>query len=72
MKMALKRRRYYRSRRQDHAKSVRFNVGGVEIKNSLQFRYLGRILDSGDDDNHAALRQLARARQKWGHIGKVL
>ena len=32
MKMALKRRRYYRSQRQDHAKSVKFNVGEVEIK----------------------------------------
>ena len=72
IKIAVKRRRYYKSRRQDHAKTVTFNVGGVEIRNSQQFRYLGRILDSGDDDNHAALRQLARAREKWGRIGKVL
>ena len=72
LKFAVKRRRYYKSRRQDHAKTVTFNVGGVEIRNSQQFRYLGRILDSGDDDNHAALRQLARAREKWGRIGKVL
>ena len=55
MRYAVKRRRYYKSRRQDHAKTVTFDVGGVTIRNSQQFRYLGRILDSGDDDNHAAL-----------------
>ena len=51
---------------------MKFNVGGVEIRNSQQFKYLGRILDSGDNDNHAALRQLTRAREKWGCIGKEL
>ena len=37
-----------------------------------RFRYLGRILDENDDDSYAMERQLARARAKWGRIGKVL
>jgi len=40
-----------------------------------QFRYLGRILDNGDndDDDHAEDRQLERARAtKRGRIGRIL
>ena len=69
---SVKRKRFYRAIRQESAKDVEFNVGGQVLKKSRQFRYLGRILDDEDDDNHAALRQLARAREKWGRIGRVL
>jgi len=69
---SVKRKRFYRAIRQESAKDVEFNVGGQVLKKSRQFRYLGRIIDDEDDDNHAALRQLARASEKWGRIGRVL
>ena len=69
---SVKRKRFYRAIRQESAKDVEFNVGGQVLKKSRQFRYLGRILDDEDDDNHAAFRQLKRAREKWGRIAGIL
>jgi hypothetical protein len=38
-----------------------------------KFKYLGRILEETDDDEHAANRQLtSRARARWGRIAKIL
>jgi hypothetical protein len=37
-----------------------------------EFKYLGRILEETDDDEHAANRQLTRARARWGRIAKIL
>ena len=51
---------------------VTFTVDGRNLKRSRRFKYLGRILDEDDDDEHAALRQLHRAREKWGRLGAVL
>jgi hypothetical protein len=31
-----------------------------------------RVLEEAANDNHAIDRQLNRARQKWGRVGKVL
>ena len=33
---------------------------------------MGRILEENDNDDHAALRQLARAREKWGRMSRLL
>ena len=69
---AERRARYFRTLRQAEALEVNFSIGGSEIERVSQFRYLGRILDENDDDSHALLRQLARARTKWARIAAVL
>ena len=71
-KFTERRTRYFRAQRQADALEVNFSIGGAEIERVKQFRYLGRILDENDDDNHALQRQLARARTKWGRIASVL
>jgi hypothetical protein len=60
------------ARRQELATRMTFQVDGQELKKQSQFKYLGRVLDDQDDDEHAALRQLTRARQKWGRISQML
>ena len=37
-----------------------------------QFWYLGRILSDDDNDSHAALRQLYKARKKWNRLVSIL
>ena len=51
---------------------VVFNISGVPIKNVKEFKYLGRILEDRDSDAPAVARNLKRARQKWGMIGRIL
>jgi hypothetical protein len=43
-----------------------------KIDKVSEFKYLGRILEETDDDEHAANRQLTRARARWGRIAKIL
>ena len=57
---------------QEQAQQVVFTVDGHDLKRSRQFKYLGRILDEDDDDEHASLRQLHRAKEKWGRLGAAL
>ena len=61
-----------RSMEQRAAETVTFTVGGARIGRVRQFKYLGRILDEGDDDSYAVLRQLDRARTKWGRFAVLL
>ena len=66
------RRRYFQHLDQQNAENITFQVDGNNINHVYDFKYLGRMLDHTDDDNMAAERQLSRARQRWGRIGKVL
>ena len=52
--------------------NVSFSVDGSPIDRETQFKYLGRVLEDKDDDNHAIDRQLKRAKAKWARIGKIL
>ena len=54
------------------AQQACFYVNGQELKSTTEFRYLGRILDNEDNDEAAVQRNIARARQKWGMIGRIL
>ena len=68
-----KRQRYFKqAAQQERSAMISFTVNGVEINKVYEFRYLGRMLDAGDDDSVAAERQLTRARARWGRVGKVL
>ena len=71
-KFSEKKRNYCQAIRQDVAKAVEFTVEGSPIKRVAQFKYLGRVLDEDNNDNHAALRQLKRARDNWGWLSAAL
>ena len=49
-----------------------FTVKGLPIKQVAQFKYLGRVLDEDEDDNHAAPWQLKQAKDKWGQLSAAL
>ena len=49
-----------------------FYVEGQEIEWVDSFTYLGRQLSSGDDDFQACLRNLSKAKKKWGALSRVL
>ena len=71
--LAEKRGRYWRQiARRERAANVTFQVNGISINKVHEFKYLGRVLDAQDDDSIAVERQLARARARWGRVGKVL
>jgi hypothetical protein len=57
---------------QKTAREVVFMVEGRPIENVKEFKYLGRILEENDQDWPAVQRNLKRARQKWGMIGRIL
>lgn len=48
-----------------------FTVNGIPIKHPKEFKYLGRIMEENDDDQAAINRNLQKARQKWGMIGRI-
>ena len=49
-----------------------FNAYGKRIKAVKEFRYLGRILTSTDNDWPAVARNLYRARTMWGRLARIL
>jgi hypothetical protein len=49
-----------------------FTVGNTPIKNVNEFKFLGHILATNDQDTAALTHNLQRARQKWGAVGRVL
>jgi hypothetical protein len=71
-KFAEKRHQHFQQKRQEMAREVSFNVNGEKIYKVSEFTYLGRILEETDDDEHAANRQLTRARARWRRIAKIL
>jgi hypothetical protein len=54
------------------AREVVFTVEGVPIDSDRCFVYLGRLLLSDDDDWHAVLRNMAKARQRLAYISRIL
>ena len=49
-----------------------FNAYGRRVKSVKEFRYLGRILTSTDNDWPAVARNLQRARATWGRLTRIL
>ena len=47
-----------------------FNAYGKRMQSVKEFRYLGRILTSTDDDWPAVARNLQKARATWGAAGE--
>ena len=49
-----------------------FNAYGKRMQSVKEFRYLGRILTSTDDDWPAVARNLQKARATWGRLARIL
>ena len=43
-----------------------------DMKISLVFKYLGRVLKANNDDWPALVRKLGKARRSWGRLSRVL
>ena len=54
------------------AKEVTFTASGDQLSSVEVFRYLGRLLSATDNDWPALHRNLAKARQRWAMISRVL
>jgi hypothetical protein len=59
---------------QQAARNVKFYIyiGNEQIKKVDQFKYLGRIITTNDNDLQAVEQQLGNARKIWGRIGKLI
>ena len=49
-----------------------FYVEGAPIARVENFTYLGQVVTSTDDDLQACLRNLAKAKAKWGALSRLL
>ena len=49
-----------------------FYIEGREVERVESFTYLGRELTTSDNDLQACMRNLAKAKAKWGAISRVL
>ena len=49
-----------------------FHAYGKRMQSVTEFRYLGRILTSTDDDWPAVARNLQKARVTWGRLARIL
>lgn len=69
-------RRETRRRRDESAAAIcdpaQFTVGTASLDYVGEFRYLGRVLAADDSDLVACIRNIGRARAKWGAISRVL
>jgi hypothetical protein len=58
--------------KQEVAKGFEFTVNGKKIKTVSKFKYLGRMVSNNDSDDATILRNLKRARKKWGRLSRLL
>ena len=49
-----------------------FEAYGKQLEAVPSFKYLGRIMTSGDDDWPAVAGKLAKARNSWGRLTRIL
>ena len=61
-----------RARQQQARSGTKFYVDGSELERVREFKYLGRILSSQDDDWPAIRRQLRTAQGRWARVSRVL
>jgi hypothetical protein len=54
------------------AAPAQFSVGPKQLTIVPEFKYLGRVVARDDSDLAACLRNVARARAKWGEISRIL
>ena len=49
-----------------------FEAYGDPLKNVTTFKYMGRVMASGDDDWPAVVGNLQKARNSWGRLSRIL
>ena len=49
-----------------------FEAYGEPLENVTAFKYLGRVMMSGDDDLPAVIFNLCKARKSWGQLLQIL
>ena len=49
-----------------------FYVGTKQLNMVNEFKYLGRIISRDDSDLAACVRNISRARSKWGELSRIL
>ena len=49
-----------------------FEAYGTQLEAVTSFKYLGRILTTGDDDCPAVAGNLGKARKSWGRLKRIL
>ena len=54
------------------AAGVEFVVNGQPIETVTEFKYLGRVLASDDDDWPAVKANIHKARKRWGQVARIL
>jgi hypothetical protein len=54
------------------AREVVFTVEGVPLDSESWCVYLGILLSADDDDWPAVIRNMAKARQRWAYISRIL
>jgi hypothetical protein len=59
-------------KKQEVAKRFEFTVNGKKIKTVSKFKYLGRMVTNNDSDDATIMRNLKRARMKWGRLSRLL
>ena len=54
------------------AAGVEFVISGQPIETVTEFKYLGRVLASDDDDWPAVKANIHKARKRWGQVARIL
>ena len=67
-----KKERDRKRERDERRNDIEFKVNGSVIKRVSTFKYLGRVLHEKDDDTACIEAQLAKARERWGMVMRVL
>ena len=49
-----------------------FNTYGTKMRAVTEFKYLGRVLTSTDDDCPAVSGNIRKARANWGMLARIL
>ena len=45
---------------------------GAPLENVRAFKYLRQVMTAGDDDWHAVVGNLCKARKSWGRLLRIL
>ena len=49
-----------------------FEVYGKQLQTATSFKYLGRIMTTGDDNWPAVVGNLGKAQKSWGRLRRIL
>ncbi len=53
-------------------RELNFTVDGTEVENVEEFKYLGRIMDDGNEDWKAIEYNMWKTKNRWTNLKKIL